>query len=146
PTFSYLVYSNESLDVSSTLDTAPLQNMTLHPEAYKYVEENGLKSAYDTHSDGSGICYVSVRRPIIDFRPKARCRTFDAPHQFPADLHMVDWLEQKGFEFDIITDHELHAEGVELLAGYSCVVTGSHPEYWSRRMMAARDAYLAGGG
>jgi N,N-dimethylformamidase len=146
PTLSYLIYSNESLDIRPTLQLAPLQNMELRPEAYQYVADNGLMSAYDRHSDGSGVCYVSMRRPIIDFRPKARCRTFDAPHQFPADLYLVDWLAEKGFVYDIITDHELHAEGFELLERYRVVLTGSHPEYWTTSMIQARDAYLNNGG
>ena len=146
PTFSYLAYSNESLDTAPVVQMAPLQNMGLRPDAYRYIAENGLKSTYDSHGDGSGICYASLRRPILDFRPKARCRTFDAPHQFAADLHLVDWLEEKGFAYDIITDHELHAEGSAALAPYRVVLTGSHPEYWSAAMIEARDAYLAGGG
>ena len=146
PTLSYLVYSNESLDVRPTVHLAPLQDMNIRPEAYRYIEDHGLKSAYDEHSDGSGICYSSLRRPMFDVRPKARCRTFDAPHQFPADLCLVDWLEEKGFTYDVITDHELHAEGTELLRRYRVVITGSHPEYWSSAMIAARDDYLEGGG
>ena len=74
----------------------------------------------------------------MDFRPKARCRTFDAPHQFPADLCIVDWLETKGFRYDIITDHDLHRDGAALLAGYRLVITGSHPEYWTGAMLDAR--------
>ncbi|MCB1489996.1 MAG: hypothetical protein KDJ88_21375, partial [Bauldia sp.] len=85
PTMSYLAYANESLDVSDSVQVSPRQDMTITPERYAYVAENGLKSLYDNHRDGSGIAYGSRRRPIIDFRPKARCRTFDAPHQFAAD-------------------------------------------------------------
>ena len=62
----------------------------------RIVAENGLKSLYDLHRDGSGIVYGTLRRPIIDFRPDARCRTFDAPHQFAADLYLVDWLTTSG--------------------------------------------------
>jgi N,N-dimethylformamidase len=146
PTLSYLIYSNESLDIQPTLQLAPLQNMELRRRAYQYVAENGLMSAYDRHSDGSGVCYASMRRPTIDFRPKARCRTFDAPHQFPADLYLVDWLAEKGIDFDVITDHELHTEGLALLERYRVILTGSHPEYWTTPMIRARDAYLNQGG
>ena len=146
PTLSYLAYSNESLDVSEIKQLAPLQDMTLHPAERRYAEENGIKSTYDRHSDGSGICHSSIKRPIMDFRPKARCRTFDAPHQFPADLCIVDWLETKGFRYDIITDHDLHRDGAALLAGYRLVITGSHPEYWTGAMLDARDSYLNSGG
>jgi N,N-dimethylformamidase len=146
PTLSYLVYSNESLDVRPTVQLAPLQNMEMRPEVYRYIADHGLMSGYDKHSDGSGICYASMRRPILDFRPKARCRTFDAPHQFAADLYLIDWLESKGVKYDVVTDHELHSEGVELLRRYRVILTGSHPEYWTSAMIEARDSYLEGGG
>ncbi|MBV9637510.1 MAG: hypothetical protein JOZ40_23030, partial [Methylobacteriaceae bacterium] len=57
PTLSYLAYANESLDLSGTVQLSPMQDMSLRAEAYRYVAENGLKSTYDTHSDGSGICH-----------------------------------------------------------------------------------------
>ena len=33
------------------------------------------------------------------------------PHQLGADLHLVDRLEHHGYEFDVITDLELHTDG-----------------------------------
>ncbi len=146
PTMSYLAYANESLDVADAVALSPRQDMGINPAAYRFVAENGLKSTYDSHRDGSGICLGARRRPIIDFRPRARCRTFDAPHQFAADLHLIDWLIEKGFAFDVLTDDLLHHEGVSVLQPYRAVVTGSHPEYWTTAMLDARDAWLAAGG
>ncbi|HQZ12456.1 MAG TPA: hypothetical protein PK286_06175, partial [Devosia sp.] len=146
PTMSYLAYANESLDVADTVQLSPAQDMSINAGAYAYVAENGLKSLYDLHRDGSGIVYGTLRRPIIDLRPNARCRTFDAPHQFAADLHLVDWLTTRGYDFDIITDELLHAEGRALLEPYSVVVSGSHPEYWTAPMLDGRDAWLDAGG
>ncbi len=146
PTLTYLAYANESLDISNSLDLAPLQNMGLDPDMYSYVASNGLKSTYDRHRDGSGICYSTLQRPILNFRPKVRCRTFDAPHLFPADLFLVDWLEAKGFAYDVITDHDLHHEGRDLLMPYRVVLTGSHPEYWSAEMLDGLEDYLGKGG
>ena len=59
---------------------------------------------------------------------------------------LVDWLENKGFAHDVLTDHALHEEGVELLGRYRVVLTGSHPEYWTEPMLDAMEGYLAGGG
>jgi len=146
PTMSYLAYANESLDVADSLRLAPLQDMNLNRSAYAYVAANRLKSTYDLHSDGSGISHGCRRRPIMDFRPKARSRTFDAPHQFAADLHLVHWLDVKGYDVDVISDDLLHAEGASLLAPYRAVLTGTHPEYWTSRMLDARDAWLDDGG
>ena len=48
--------------------------------------------------------------------------------------------------YDIITDHDLHAEGQDLLRPYNVVLTGSHPEYWSLEMLDALDGYQRQGG
>jgi N,N-dimethylformamidase len=58
----------------------------------------------------------------------------------------VDWLERTGLGYDVVTDEDLHREGVALLAPYRVVVTGTHPEYDSLEMLDALDAYLRRGG
>jgi N,N-dimethylformamidase len=97
-------------------------------------------STYDVHSDGSGSCYSSRLRPILNTRPKYSLWNFNA------DLHIIDWLEASGQACDVITDEELHAEGLGILKPYRAVLTGTHPEYHTRRMMQAVDDYLQGGG
>jgi N,N-dimethylformamidase len=146
PTLSYLAYANECVDPVETAPLNPLYDLTLRTEAFGYVEARGLKSTYDSHIDRSGICFSAVRRPNFDFRPRARSRIVAAPRQFPADLYLVDWLEQMGFGFDAISDFDLHNEGAHLLSQYRVVLTGSHPEYWSGAMIEARDSYLREGG
>jgi N,N-dimethylformamidase len=69
-----------------------------------------------------------------------------SPHGLSADLWLLDWLEAKGYAFDVITDEDLHSEGQKLLSRYRVVLTGSHPEYWTRRMLAGLEAYLDDGG
>src|ERR671938_111065 len=61
--------------------------------------------------------------------------------QFNADTHITDWLEAMGYEFDVITDEDLHYQGFELLKPYRVILTGSHPEYHSRQMWDAMMAY-----
>jgi len=63
-----------------------------------------------------------------------------------ADTYITDWLEHKGFSFDVITDDILHAEGLALLMQYSVVITGNHPEYCSRQMLDAIRQYQSEGG
>ena len=119
----------------------------------QYVVEHDLLSLYDRHSDGSGVCHSSRLRPIVNFRPRyhlPRLKNVGSgvpyPHQFNADLHLVDWMEAKGHSYDVVTDEDLHFEGAELLAPYGVVVTGTHPEYWSGQMLDALQSYLANGG
>jgi N,N-dimethylformamidase len=69
-----------------------------------------------------------------------------APWQLNADLHIVDWLEAIGQKFDVVTDEDLHAEGLGLLRQYRVVITGTHPEYYSTAMLDAMRGYLDQGG
>jgi len=147
PTFSYLAYANSQvlqnaatgqcvMGVLTTLDDLDLElNVT---------PQHGL-STYDYHSDGRGVAYTSWRRPILNLRPDYR-HEFGAVWQFPADLHLIDWLTVKGFTFDVITDHDLHAEGAALLRRYAVVISPSHAEYTSSQMLDAYEQYLASGG
>ena len=124
----------------------PYADPSLFRDVYGYVAENSLYGTYDVHEDGSGVCYGSMLRPILNMRPKFRYRTLGAPARFPADLYQVDWLEQKGIEVDYLTDHDLLAEGADLLRPYTVVVSSSHHEYWTAGMLDALADYLDGGG
>lgn len=97
-------------------------------------------SLYDRHRDGSGACYSSWHRPILNTRPKR------ALWNFNADLHVIDWLHESGIDYDIVSDEHMHAEGLDLLKAYSCVVTGTHPEYHTGEMLDALAAYTDQGG
>jgi N,N-dimethylformamidase len=97
-------------------------------------------SVYDRHRDGSGSCYSSRLRPILNTRPKQRIWNFNA------DLHITDWLDAIGQGCDVITDEDIHREGLGLLAPYRAVIAGSHPEYHSKAMLDAFEAYLGQGG
>jgi len=108
-------------------------------------------STYNYHNDGSGIGLISWRRPMLNLRlgyltyPYPEIRGSGLRH-YPADSHLLMWLAQQGFEVDLITDHELHHEGVALLERYRAVVTGSHPEYHTTQMLDALQAYRDTGG
>ncbi|MGE0118917.1 MAG: N,N-dimethylformamidase beta subunit family domain-containing protein [Dongiaceae bacterium] len=97
-------------------------------------------STYDVHTDGSGSCYSSRLRPILNTRPRHKLWNFNA------DLHVIDWLEAIGQPCDIITDEELHRAGAAALKPYRAVLTGTHPEYHSRQMIQGIEDYLQGGG
>ena len=116
PTASYLAYANDhsSMDAAAaemvTGRLIVLQPADLTIDAHR---EWGL-ALYDTHSDGSGVCYSSWHRPILNLRPKYASWLGGAGSglwQFNADTHLIDWLEEKGFAYDVITDEDLEAEG-----------------------------------
>ncbi len=147
PTASYLAYANDHIVHDVPVAQSILGHTSCISEQDFYLYGNldlGL-STYDAHSDGSGVCFSSARRPIMNMRPDFRHAT-GSVWQFPADLHLIDWLDEKGFEYDVVTDLELHEEGRALLDRYQVVLTGSHPEYYSERMLDAWEQYLADGG
>jgi N,N-dimethylformamidase len=84
-----------------------------------YIVTQRLTSTYGRHSDGSGVCHASRMRPLLSMRPKYHDPFLNGgrgtPHQFNASLHLVDWLTTQGYEFDVITDDDLHHEGSIIL-------------------------------
>ena len=147
PTASYLAYTNEHLIHDVPVSQAIFGHTAAvgAQDLWLYANPEMGLSTYDLHSDGSGVHASSARRPMINMRPKHRM-SLGGPWQLPADLHLIDWLDELGFEYDVITDRELHDEGAALLQRYAVVMTGSHPEYYSRRMLDAWEEYLADGG
>ena len=108
-------------------------------------------STYNFHTDGSGICHASWLRPMLTMRigyityPDEKVRGSGLRH-FPADTHLIAWLEAKGYAYDVITDEELDREGYDLIKDYAVVTTGSHPEYHTGAMLDALTHYRDGGG
>ena len=68
------------------------------------------------------------------------------PWALPADLSLIWWLDHAGHEADLITDHDLHAEGLACLAPCKAVLNGSHPGYHPEETMGATEAYLGQSG
>ncbi|HVB78403.1 MAG TPA: N,N-dimethylformamidase beta subunit family domain-containing protein [Candidatus Binataceae bacterium] len=148
PTASYMAYANDHLTTNSSVAQLMIARNPVMQRQDLFLaqhREYGL-STYDTHSDGSGVAYSSRLRPILNMRPKYRHWLSPSLWQFNADLHLVDWLTEKGFDFDVITDQDLNYEGPELLKPYKAVLTGSHPEYYSGTMLDALETYQRGGG
>ncbi|MDY0882812.1 N,N-dimethylformamidase beta subunit family domain-containing protein [Dongia soli] len=141
-TFTYLAYANSHHGYEDPLSEVSYGRLLELGPTELFLKERrdfGI-SLYDRHLDGSGACYSSSRRPILNTRPKR------AIWNFNADLHIIDWLEASDQSYDVITDDKLHAEGIDLLRQYRCILTGSHPEYHSTPMMTALGEYLNNGG
>jgi N,N-dimethylformamidase len=149
PTFTYLAYGNERIRRTKEgfEDIRMFAGAGSDPREAEWARfpEFGI-SLYDVHADGSGCCYASARRPMLNMRPDYRIWSTGAPRGLGADLHLVDWLTEKGHRHDVLTDGDLHDDGLELLRTYRVLITGSHPEYWSGPMLDALRAYLDGGG
>jgi N,N-dimethylformamidase len=151
-TSTYLAYGNDRLGMDGA--GAELLNNILNVisphELFlnDHTEYGG--SLYDAHSDGSGICYTSRLRPLVNMRPKRQGTLGGFGHSklwgLAADTHIIDWLESMGYEYDVLTDEELHDRGYQALAPYRVVIAATHPEYCSTEMWDSYDAFRRRGG
>jgi N,N-dimethylformamidase len=150
PTFSYQVYGSyvrpgrgaEIAERATAWGSLP-QTPDMNPQF-------GL-SCYNHHSDGSGVSLVTQFRPMLDTRPRQfslmdPLEGGSGTARWVADNYIDQFLTTIGVAHDVITDHDLHAEGVAALAPYRVVIAAQHPEYHSERMMQAFEDFLGAGG
>jgi N,N-dimethylformamidase len=147
-TYTYQAYANHARGSTDDAYRARVAAWGAYPHNPDDHPGYG-RSTYNRHRDGSGVCYSSRLRPMLTFRP--RYLTFldgrgSGIRHFPADTHLLDWLEAQGIACDVVTDEDVEAEGAPLLARYPVVLTGSHPEYHTATTLDAHAGYLAGGG
>ena len=150
PTFTYQVYSNHVRPGRGAEIAERAGSWGALRETPDMNPQFGL-STYNHHADGSGVAITSMFRPQLDTRPRQMALMDPAPegsgtYRINCDSYIAAWLDRIGVPCDIITDHDLHAEGASALAPYRAVIAGQHPEYHSWAMMTGLEAYLAGGG
>jgi len=151
PTCSYMAYANHGEHITARGVEVLMNRMVHfgHSDLYMYDHPEIGGSLYDTHEDGSGVCYSSRLRPVLNF--KAQYHSWlgghgSAVYQYNADTHLFDWLEHQAVDYDVITDEDLHEGGFELIEDYRIIITGTHPEYHSTRMWDAMKDWIDRGG
>ena len=149
PTFTYVIYSNNArYDFGPALEQR-MKDWKAYPWNPAQHPEYGL-SAYNLHSDGSGICHVSSLRPMMTLKSGYLTLLIDGGgsghRHFQADSHLLAWLDHQGIAFDVVTDQELNDDGPACLDGYKAVVTTTHPEYHTANSLDAVEGYIEGGG
>ncbi len=139
PTSTYLAYADERL---------PPVRYPWHgtDRGHRFSFDNDLLCLYDVHSDLSGVSLTSTRRPRATLRDDYHYPLSNSPHLLPVDLQLLKFYAREGVDIDILTDRDLHDEGLAAIATYRGLMTGSHPEYWSTPMMKALHEYLDRGG
>ena len=147
-TFTYQAYANHARGSADAAYKARVKDWGAFPHNPDDFPIYG-RSTYNKHADGSGIALSSRLRPILTMRPGFL--TFNDPlgsglRHYPADTHILAWLDAKGIPFDVITDEDLHEEGAALLTPYHVVMTGSHPEYHTPQTLDALVEYTQGKG
>ena len=148
PTFTYQAYANHARGNCDTALRARMADWGANPYNADDYPIYG-RSTYNLHPDGSGHAYSSRLRPVLTWRPGylSFCdERGSGLRHFSADSHLTDWLEARGFAFDVITDEDLDNEGIDLIRSYATVLTGSHPEYHTAGTLDALGSYTAEGG
>ena len=151
PSVSYLAYANNRIGIDVP-ETELVTNRLLEINDHDlFMQENPSLgySFYDLHNDNSGVYYSSRKRPIIDFQPKfiAKLGGKDSNvWQFNADTHILGWFDYFKQNYDVITDHDLQKYGRSIIKKYKVVVTGTHPEYYSLKMLDTLQSYINKGG
>jgi N,N-dimethylformamidase len=145
PSFTYAAYANSK----ECMLGAPYGDFQPEISAgdqllQRHPEWGG--SAYDDHSDGSGVAISSLARPVPNLRPTHREGLLNAPRHLAADLYLIHWLKHLNVETDIFGDEDVQAQGSELLGRYATVITGGHPEYVTSRELDAVEEYMDSGG
>jgi hypothetical protein len=103
-------------------------------------------SFYRGHAGGQGTFQLGLRMPWPAADPYLRYGDkTDYSHLARADRCAHIWLEQAGYDFDMIADSDLHREP-DLLRGYRAVLINGHSEYWSLPMLDGLERYLKSGG
>jgi N,N-dimethylformamidase len=139
PTLSYQAYANLHPPEDPPHPLDPLDQLQLR-------RPDLGKSLYDKHADGSGVSMATMARPMLQCRPGYRSWLTGCLRHFSADLYLVEWIAVKGVGIDIICDHDLDSDLGGALDVYDVVLTGSHPEYCTGRMLDALERHVGSGG
>ena len=126
-TFTYQAYANHARGNADEAYQARVRRVGRLSAQPRPCTRSTACSTYNRHPDGSGIALSSRLRPILTMRPGFL--TFNDARgsglrHYPADTHLLAWLEAEGIAFDIVTDEDLDDEGAALLAPYRAVLTG----------------------
>lgn len=140
-TNTWLAYNSSPFPVNhgralTTMGTGGLA--TTHPDAATY-------SGYRDHRNGQPTYKIGTKLPWPAAGPN---KTYVIPgysHLMRGERFLHLWLDQHGYEYDVITDRDLD-RNPELLSGYQAVVINGHSEYWSARAYDGLDSYLKSGG
>ena len=149
PVLTYIVYANFARGNVDGAYREQVAQWGARPWTPDENPEYGI-STYNYHRDGSGVSYSSRLRPIINQR-SGFCAYADPQggsclRHFAADTHLLAWLDALGHDFDVITDEDLDADGVDAIAPYQVVMTTSHPEYHTPGSLDALCRYTEQGG
>lgn len=149
PTWTYIAYANWRTYAEDPDGRAAYFGEYRAPTAEDIMmrdhPEFGL-CFYDTHVDGSLVSHSSRLRPVLNLRPLYKAAHANGYRHLSSDLQLLRWLDERGVPYATATDDDLQHHGAALLNDFKVVMTGSHPEYASLRMLDAYQSFIVTGG
>jgi hypothetical protein len=117
--------------------TGGVSNQPNQPPAFSF---------YRTHAAGQGTYQLGLRMPWPVASPYVLYGgATDYSHLCRAERPLHVWLEQNGYDYDIISDYDLHRQP-DILNSYKVLIIVGHNEYWSVPMYQGLEQYLKRGG
>lgn len=141
-TSTWLAYNatpfSETVPPGHFLDTNGYKNS--HPKAPAY-------SCYRDHRAGQPSFQLGLRMPWPSASPSVlySSRATGYSHLARAERFLHVWLERSGYDYDLLSDLDLH-QNPDALQGYQTVILNGHSEYWSQEAYSGLDRYLKAGG
>lgn len=110
-------------------------------------------SCYRGHASGQGTYQLGLLTPwpaagpyiLGPFVLGPLYGRSDYSHLLRAERFVQVWLEQAGYEYDVVGDLDLHRDP-SLLRGYQVLIINGHSEYWSLPAYDGLKSYLEAGG
>lgn len=119
-------------------------NMSTNGLATSHAEAPGY-SFYRDHRNGQPAYKVGLKVPWPAAGPNKTYLGESYSHLLRGERFLHLWLDKHGYEYDVITDHDLD-RNPEVLKGYQTFCINGHSEYWSARAYEGLDRYLKEGG
>ena len=121
-----------------------------------YNKSFDLFSLYDEHAGTQPTYHQGFQMPWSRPVPYGLFRSNADPYvtysTIPGYSHLVRaerflhvWLEQNGYEYDVIGDRDLHTTP-GILDGYRVLVVAGHSEYWTREAQDKVQEFVSAGG
>lgn len=141
PTYTWQAYSNLGRDRRLW---PGLSNYALHRDGSPVYLSTSLKPS----STYSPLAYTEVggEDAFIDSDGDPAGTTQRSTHLLMADLYIAHWLAGIAARYSVITDGDLHRDGLGALGEAQVLVLSAHPEYWTASMLDGALSFLRRGG
>lgn len=102
---------------------------------------------YRPHHAGAGTYQIGFRMPWPVVGPYTLMgpQEWDYSHLCRQDRFTQVWLETNGYDYDVLSDTDVHLDP-HVLDGYKVLYVVGHSEYWSFEAMGAVSRFLDQGG